>query len=278
MTTYPQCFKRLEATGVRAFSLIELIIVIGIIGILTGMLLPVLARARDKARHLQCQNNLRQIGVGVLLYADDHNSRMPLAAPHELGGPQGVVPESDPWLPARMFGGSLPAEQRPLNSYLRNPAVFCSPCDKGEPLWWFDTARYQAESTCYDLYGSSYFYASGYNRMGGVVAPMGIAKFVGVEFAFEYFINNPLALGQTLPIHYYRFPAKKVVAGSIPIHRTMSGVVALSQRAQWYKRDSENLWANSLFLDAHVEMVHVFPYAPAFGGVQTPPSEKNPYY
>lgn len=260
------------------FTLVELLIVIGIIAILAGLLLPALAQAKAKASRLQCQNNLRQIGIGVMLYADDAHHRMPVAAPQELGGPQGIVPASDPWLPARMFGGSLPAEQRPLNSYLPTPEVFRSPCDRGEPLWWFDTADYQARSTCYELYGSSYFYASGYNRMGGVVSPMGIAKFVGVEFSFNAFANQPLALGQSLTTSSYRLPSKKVVVGSIPIHRTMSGVVAISRRAQWYKPDPDRLWANAAFLDGHVEFVNVFAYDASSGGVETTPSEANPYY
>jgi prepilin-type N-terminal cleavage/methylation domain-containing protein/prepilin-type processing-associated H-X9-DG protein len=260
------------------FTLIELLIVIGIIAILAGLLLPALAQAKSNARRIRCQGNLRQIGMGVSLYADDSNNRMPVASPHELGGPQGIVPAADPWLPARMFGGSLRAEERPLNSYLNSREIFRSPSDKGEPLWWFDTADYQAMATCYELYGSSYFYASGYNRMSGVVAPMGIAKFVGVEFSFEDFAANPLNLGESLTSSHYRLPSKKVVVGSIPIHRTMSGVVAVNRRAQWYKPDANRLWANASFLDGHVEFVNVFAYDAAYGGVQATPDEGNPYY
>lgn len=177
-----------------------------------------------------------------------------------------------------MFGGALPAEQRPLNEYLGPPAVFRSPADQGEPLWWFDTAEYQAKFTCYELYGSSYFYASGYKRMGGVVSPMGIAKFVGTEFSFDEFSAQPLRLGESLTTSHYRQPAKRVVVGSIPIHRTLSGVVAISRRAQWYKPDPDRLWANAAFLDGHVAFVNVFAYDAQYGGVQTQPSDANPFY
>jgi len=62
----------------RGFTLIELLVVIAIIAILAAILFPVFARARENARRASCQSNVKQIALGVFMYAQDYDEKLPM--------------------------------------------------------------------------------------------------------------------------------------------------------------------------------------------------------
>jgi len=71
--------KEYLRTKQKAFTLIELLVVIAIISILASILFPVFARARESARRASCLSNLKQIGLGVMMYVQDYDEAYPLS-------------------------------------------------------------------------------------------------------------------------------------------------------------------------------------------------------
>jgi prepilin-type N-terminal cleavage/methylation domain-containing protein/prepilin-type processing-associated H-X9-DG protein len=61
----------------RGFTLIELLVVIAVIGLLVGLLLPTVQASRESARRTNCASNLRQVGIAIMRFADNHHERWP---------------------------------------------------------------------------------------------------------------------------------------------------------------------------------------------------------
>jgi prepilin-type N-terminal cleavage/methylation domain-containing protein/prepilin-type processing-associated H-X9-DG protein len=79
----------------KGFTLIELLVVIAIISILAAILFPVFARARENARRASCMSNLKQIGLGMMMYVQDYDERYPLSKVN--------APQADPNMPGSKF-------------------------------------------------------------------------------------------------------------------------------------------------------------------------------
>src|SRR5262245_48380321 len=106
----------------RAFTLIELLMVIAIIAILAALLLPVVSKGKLRARQAQCASNLKQIGVAFHGFAHDHNSQFPMYVSTNQAGTKEFYPFGIPLL-YRHF--------QALSNDLLDPKMLVCPGDRG---------------------------------------------------------------------------------------------------------------------------------------------------
>ncbi len=153
----------------RAFTLVELLVVIAIIAILAGLLYPVLARSREKARAARCLSNLRQLGLAVQMYADDYDGRAPFGVDHvDRERPEiwSLYPHWQSWIPHMPYYFDI------LQPYCRNRGLLHCPSDHGFDEVPLAGVSLPAHPSSFAAYGTSYVWRTEVSFRGVVLSAL----------------------------------------------------------------------------------------------------------
>jgi len=183
--------------GNAGFTFIELFLVITVIGILAAILLPGLAKAREKARQTACVSNLREIGLAIHMYSVEH---------------KGVLPWSGGGDDARCFSG-LAAE------YAGDPGIFMCPSD---PQYDPNIPRTNSEQGAYDSFRMSYDYFGAWTNQ-----PITI----DLENPLVKNPNIPIVWDMFSASNYIRFASHVPAGGNISY---IDGRMEFKKRKDWY--------------------------------------------
>jgi prepilin-type N-terminal cleavage/methylation domain-containing protein/prepilin-type processing-associated H-X9-DG protein len=203
----------------RAFTLVELLVVMAILGVLMSLLLPNLRGAMDAAKRVKCKSNLRQIGLAMVQYAGDHEGRMLPARHAEITWDVNetwyryATPYLDPAKSADRYAPAGAKEYYAAWRHLACPAQ--TPANEPAPLWptWSNIGLYVTYGIHISSSGSGYTYSDGYGlidnvtgrrrNLAGLVDPSRTLVFTDtwtVDYVYNlFYINTGGSAGSYLP-------------------------------------------------------------------------------
>jgi prepilin-type N-terminal cleavage/methylation domain-containing protein len=211
----------------QAFSLIEVLVVISIISLLLSILLPSLRKARDVALRVGCASNLRQIGLGMNMYLDDHDNTYPCAE-----DPVSEDPAYWLWMGRGWRGWVKPYLGGVID--VNNPSVLLCPEDRADPSLY--------ESTSY-AYSMTFYHSPG--QIDTLSAP-----------ADTY--SDPL------PSRPQRGDGVALPSAKILIGEWASSHARIDEEKGWWNWQGAR---NFLFADQHVQFLKATEILPARDGL-----------
>jgi prepilin-type N-terminal cleavage/methylation domain-containing protein/prepilin-type processing-associated H-X9-DG protein len=234
--------------GRRAFTLVELLVVIGIIAVLMSLLLPSLARARRQAQISQCASNLRQLGVAVFAYLADHKQKYPQYGEGNRASAAASVYQNNKFY---VWGTQVATavgttEDRLLDPYTQKLVAQC-PLERGyRGVTGFGPGI--DGRTFFDIYGSSYCYNVGLEDSTAPNDPAnGRIRYVLWNISSGQLRNaSNLVMGGDFTLIYAEYFTKFKAAGFAHY--------AMTQTHSDRKYD-----CNILFADGHVHSTEIKP-------------------
>jgi prepilin-type N-terminal cleavage/methylation domain-containing protein len=190
--------KRSTAHKRNGFTLLELLVVIGIIIALAGLLLPALTHAHEEAKRVQCLSNLRQLTLAWLAYAGDNQRHFCSSEPPAMGNP--TPPPTWCWINEGDDGNRV--KDGILWPYLNNESVYLCPDDILRKI---HDSSYQINGLLAGTVGAPYpLY-----RLDDISAPASTFVFIeGASTGFSLFTSFKTPIYQDYTFHLYGWPGE----------------------------------------------------------------------